>query len=202
MMPDELLEKLQRVSFATLGHLLEEGFVDAQVASLLSGVKLVGRARTVSVFDSDAIAINQALAGLLPGDVLVIDMQGDRRHACVGTVTACAARARGALGIVIDGMATDVVELRQAGLPVFARGTSLLTTKLRGNGQSVIDGPVDIGGVRVQPGDWVLGDDNGLLIAGGDVLAEVMDQALASDAAEPLLLERLQAGEALLRVAL
>lgn len=202
MMRDPLLEKLQRVSFATLGHVLEEGFVDAQVTSLLSGVKLVGRARTVSVFDSDAIAINQALAGLMPGDVLVIDMQGDRRHACVGTVTACAAQARGAVGIVIDGMATDVVELRQAGLPVFARGTSLLTTKLRGNGQSVIDGPVGIGGVQVQPGDWVLGDDNGLLITRGDVLAEIIDQALASDIAEPLLLERLQAGEAVLRVAL
>jgi regulator of RNase E activity RraA len=196
MNPDsQLLGKLQRVSFATLGHLLEDGFVSPAIGSMLSGVKVVGRALTLSVAHADAIAVNQALALLKDGDVLVIDMQGDRRHACVGTVTVTAAMARGARAIVVDGVVTDILELRQIGLPVFARGTSLLTTKLRGNGESRFDGAVQCGGVRVRTGDWVLGDDNGLLILDGQTLSEVIDQALASDAAEPELLARLQAGE-------
>ena len=91
--PTQLLEKLHQVSFATLGHLLEDGFVSAEIRSMLSAVKVVGRAVTLSVIDADAIAVNRALASLQDGDVLVIDMNGDRRHACVGTVTVCAAQA-------------------------------------------------------------------------------------------------------------
>lgn len=192
-----LLEKLERVSFATLGHLLEDGFVSHELRSMLTGVKVVGRAVTVSVHDADAIAINKALSDLQPGDVLVIDLQGDRRHACVGTVTVTAAQARGARAIVVDGLVTDLVELRQIGLPVFARGTSLLTTKLLGNGQSRYNEPVECGGVRVHVDDVVLGDDNGLLILPHDALSAVIDQALLSDCSEPDLLRRLQAGEAI-----
>lgn len=190
-----LMEKLQRVSFATLGHFLEDGFVAHEVRSMLTGVKVVGRAFTLRVANADAYAVNQALASLAAGDVLVIDMQGDHRHACVGTVTSCAATARGAKAIVVDGVVTDSVELREAGLPVFARGTSLLTTKLRSDPGSTLQYPVNCGGVTVQPGDWVLGDDNGLLITSSDALIAVIDIALASDAAEPLLLQRLKAGE-------
>ncbi|MGX9901472.1 RraA family protein [Arthrobacter sp. SA17] len=84
-------------------------------------------------------------------------MDGDRRHAPVGAVTAAAAKARGAVGIVVDGAATDLLELRSAGLPVFARGTSCLTTKrLHGKG-SAVNVPVRCGDVTVTPGDWVLG---------------------------------------------
>jgi regulator of RNase E activity RraA len=193
----QLLEKLNNVSFATLGHLLEDGFVSAEIRSMLSAVKVVGRAVTLSVVNADAIAVNRALASLQDGDVLVIDMNGDRHHACVGTVTACAALARGARAIVVDGVVTDILELREAGLPVFARGTSLLTTKLHGNAESRLNVPVQCGGVQVNPGDLVLGDDNGLLILASPALAAVIDQALASDHAEPGLLERLQAGEAI-----
>ncbi|AZP72055.1 RraA family protein [Pseudomonas poae] len=201
--PSTLLDKLHQVSFATLGHLLEDGFVSAQVRSMLTGVKLVGKAVTLSVVNADAIAVNRALASLQDGDVLLIDMNGDQHHACVGTVTTCAARVRGARGIVVDGMVTDIVELREAGLPVFARGTSLLTTKLHGNAESRLNVPVQCGGVQVNPGDLVLGDDNGLLILPWQTLEAVIDQALLSDRAEPALLRRLEQGEpieAVLRV--
>lgn len=193
----ELEAKLQRVSFATLGHFLEDGFVSHLVRSQLTGVKVVGRARTLRLVNADAFAVNHALVSLLPGEVLVIDMQGDHHHACVGTVTACAATAKGALGIVVDGVVTDVVELRAAGLPIFARGTSLLTTKLRSDPASAQNVEIQCGGVTVVPGAWVLGDDNGLLITSTEALEAVIDTALASDAAEPALLERMKRGEAI-----
>lgn len=197
MTDQELQAKLQRVSFATLGHFLEDGFVSHEIHSQLQGVKMVGRAFTLRVANADAYAVNQALMSLSAGDVLVIDMQGDHRHACVGTVTACAAGVRGAQGIIVDGAVTDIVELREAGLPIFARGTSLLTTKLRADAGSALSLPINCGSVSVQPGDWVLGDDNGLLITSGQALREVIDIALASDAAEPALIERMKALEPL-----
>ncbi|WP_427134166.1 hypothetical protein [Pseudarthrobacter sp. S9] len=77
------------------------------------------------------------------------------------------------------------------------RGTSCLTTKrIYGDG-SAVNVPVECGGVRVHPGDWVLGDANGVIVLAPAAAAEVLEQALASDAAEPALLARIAAGEPL-----
>lgn len=195
-----MIEQLNAVSFPTLGHFLEDGFADSQLRAMVPGVKLVGRAVTLSLRGADAIAVNQALALLQPGDVLVIDTGGDLRHAPVGAVTSCAARCAGALGIVVDGVVTDLLELREAGLPVFARGTSLLTTKLHGRGDSPINQPIHCAGVVVHPGDLVLADDNGVLFLDLKTAAQVIEQALASDRVEPQLLERLCAGEPVAQV--
>ena len=192
-----LLDRLQQVSFPTLGHFLEQGFLDPAIHSLLNGVRMAGRAVTARIEDADARAVNRALNELRAGDVLVLDMCGDLQHAPVGAVTSCAAQQVGAAGIVIDGVATDIVELRDGGLPVFARGTSLLTTKPGMGTTSQINVPVVVGGVLVDPGDLVLADDNGVLILSQHTVAEVIDRALASDAAEPDILARLRAGEPL-----
>jgi len=201
-MDPDLLARLQAVSFPTLGHLLEDGFADASIRALVPGVKVVGQAVTLQLVDADAIAVNQALASLGPGDVLVIDMGGDHAHAPVGAVTACAAACAGALGIVVDGVVTDILELRETKLPVFARGTSLLTTKRLGSGRSRINVPVRCGGAVARPGDLVLADDNGVLFVDAGTAARVIDDALASDRAEPSTLARLRAGESVARVLL
>lgn len=201
MNDETLLDRLAQVSFPTLGHFLEEGFADPDLRQQTPGLRLLGRAATLALADHDALAVNQALIRLEPGEVLVIATGNDRRHACVGAVTATAARAAGANGIVVDGLVTDLSELRQVGLPVFARGTSLCTTKRRGLGTSGFGHPVWCGGVNVQPGDLVLGDDNGLLFLRPDEnLSSLLDAALAEDAAEPTVLQRLHNGECLATV--
>ena len=192
-----LLRELTDVSYPTIGHFLEEGFVSPAIQSLLANVKIAGPAVTVRIADHDAIAMNRALLALTPGDVLVVDMLGDQHHAPVGAVTAAAALAQGAAAVVVDGVATDVLELQQTGLPVFARGTSCLTTKrLHGSG-SAVNVPVQCGGVTVNPGDLVLGDDNGLIALAPDAARDVLGKALASDAAEPDILARIASGEPL-----
>ena len=193
----ELSEGLAAVSFPTIGHFLEDGFVDPAIRSLLDGVKVAGPAVTVRITDNDACAMSQALLELYPGAVLVVDMSGDHRHAPVGAVTAAAATAQGAAGVVVDGVATDILELRATGLPVFARGTSCLTTKRVRSGGSAVNVPVTCGGIPVNPGDWVLADDNGVIVLSPAAVAEVLAKALASDAAEPALLERIASGEPL-----
>jgi 4-hydroxy-4-methyl-2-oxoglutarate aldolase len=192
-----LREGLAAVSYPTIGHFLEDGFVDPAVRSLLDGVKVAGPAVTVRIVDNDAFAMNRALLELYPGAVLVVDMSGDHRHAPVGAVTAAAATAQGAAGVVVDGVATDLLELRATGLPVFARGTSCLTTKRIRSEGSAVNVPVQCGGIEVNPGDWVLGDDNGVIVLAPQVAADVLARALASDAAEPALLARIASGEPL-----
>lgn len=192
--PDSsLLRSLESVSFPTLGHFMENGFADHRLRAMVPNVKVIGRAVTFKLLSPDAIPVNRALSQLKPGDVLVIDMSGNHSHAPVGAVTACAALNAGARGVIVDGVVTDLLELRSTGLPVFARGTSLLTTKKRDTMSSLFNEPVMCGGVVVRPGDIVLADDNGVLFAEASALAAVIDLALASDHAEPALLARLNA---------
>lgn len=193
----ELLECLQHVDLPTLGHLLEDGFVDPAIRRLGQPRRMAGTAATLALDAPDATAVNRALIALRPGEVLVVDMRGDHIHAPIGAVTVAAARARGAAGILVDGVVTDVDALMDAGsgLPVHARGTSCLTTKRLDGSGGRRQVPVDIGGVRVAPGDIVLGDANGVIALPPDALAAVVRQAELSDAAEPELLARIRAGE-------
>ncbi|QHK20465.1 RraA family protein [Pseudarthrobacter psychrotolerans] len=193
----ELVSRLQSVSFPTIGHFLEEGFLDPGIRSMLPNVHLVGRAVTVRIASADAFATNRALALLEPGDVLVIETGHDATHAPVGAVTACAAQCAGAAGIVVDGVVTDIVELRSAGLPVFARGTSVLTAKRKLDANSAVNVPVLCGGVMVNPGDVVMADDNGVLVLSPEEAAAIVDLGLSTDRAEPDILRRLRSGEAI-----
>jgi len=200
MNDDDLIAKLREVSFATLGHFLERGFVNHEIRAMVPGGRIVGRAVTLRLAEPDAIAVNRALTTLQPGDALVIDMAGDHAHACVGAVTQFAARCAGAAGIIVDGLVTDINELRTCRLPVFARGTTQLTTKLIGSQTSQANVPVHCAGVKVHPGDFVLADDNGVLILPAEALASVIDKALQSDFNEPDLLAGLRNGKPLQEV--
>ena len=200
---NELIEALKSVEIPTLGHFLEDGFCDQDLRPINSAPQMVGRARTLDLTQPDAFAVNRALLALEPGDVLVIRVAG-RGHAPVGAVTAHAAIAQGAAGIVVDGPVTDQAALRelQDRLPVFATGLTARTTKrsgaLAGEPDGALDRAIEIAGVTVRPGDLVLGDAQGILVLGpegpGD---EVLDAALASDAAEPALVARIESGEPL-----
>ncbi|MFE6623737.1 RraA family protein [Streptomyces sp. NPDC057740] len=194
---EALLERLRGIDLPTLGHLLEEGFVSPAIRRLGQAGRMAGTAATLALDVPDATAVNRAIVALRPGEVLVVDMAGDHDHAAIGAVTAAAARARGAAGVVVDGVVTDVDALADpdSGLPVHARGTSCLTTKRRDGGGGRRQVPVDIGGVLVAPGDIVLGDANGVIALPRASLAAVVDRADASDTAEPELLRRIRAGE-------
>ncbi|MCV7227322.1 RraA family protein [Mycolicibacterium komossense] len=189
-----LLDKLERVSFPTLGHYLEEGFVDPALVRLAGSGRVVGRAVTVRTTATDSTMLHHAVGYLEPGDVLVIDTGGDRRHAPVGLVIAAAAAARGARGIVVDGVVTDIDEIAEIGIPVHAYGLSMLTTKLQGIDAGGHHVGVVVGGVSIAPGDVVLADANGVFAAGASVLAAIIDIALQDDAEEPELIERVRAG--------
>jgi len=199
---EDFLARLARVSVPTLGHFLEDGFLPPEIRRLAGQGTVAGKARTVRIAGQDALAMNRAILGVQPGDFLVVDMSGDHGHAPLGAVTAAALVARGAVGVVVDGAVTDVADLRASGLSIHARGTSCLTTKRHGGKQrggagSASGVVLDLAGVRIADGDLVLADSNGVAVFTRDVLAGVLPLAEASDAAEPELLRRIRAGEAL-----
>ncbi|WP_427309207.1 RraA family protein [Cupriavidus sp. H39] len=160
-----LLSKLERVSLPTLGHFLEDGFMSYEVRSLVPGARVVGTAVTLKLASPNAYAVNRALAVLRPGDVLVIDCCGNRTHACVGAVTGTALQSVGAKGVIVDGLVTDITELKEMRLPVFARGTTALTTKKIDADGSAVNVPILCGGVEIHPGQIIVADDNGVLFS-------------------------------------
>ena len=193
-LPAELVEKLERVSFPTLGHYLEEGFADYGIRRLVGTKRVVGRAVTVRLTAQDSTVLHHAAGWCEPGDVFVIDTGGDTRHAPVGEVLAATLALRGAAGVIVDGVVTDLDEVEPFGLPVYARGSSVLTTKLLSVDAGGVNIPVTCGGVAVQPGDVVLADRNGVFFGSVDVVSALIDTALADDAEEPELVEELRQG--------
>jgi regulator of RNase E activity RraA len=192
-----LVERLRGVTVPTIGHFLEDGFLDPGITRLAGSGTLVGRARTVRIAGNDAVAMNRAILALEPGEILVVSMSGDHRHAPLGAVTAAAIAARGALGVVVDGVVTDIADLRASGLAVHARGTACLTTKRHYGHDSEHGAPVECGGVEVATGDLVLASDDGVASLTREAAAGVVRRAEESDAAEPELLRRIRGGEPL-----
>lgn len=124
---------------------------------------LVGAAVTVKTVGRDSLVCHKVIDLVHPGDVIVIDRDGDQRYACWGEMTNLAAHLAGVAGVIVDGPVTDVQVLRQGRLPIFCNGAAALTTQFLGLGGS-INTPIVCGGVVVNPGDLIFGDDNGIFV--------------------------------------
>ncbi|WLD99004.1 RraA family protein [Agrobacterium leguminum] len=195
---NEALELLRSVETATIGHFRSDGFMDPAMQCVIDGVRIAGRALTVSLPGDDGTALPHALSRAMPGDILVIERLRDDRHACWGAVMTAAALARGVTAIILDGYVTDIGSIRSAGLPVWCRGRSPVTTKLGGRGN--VAGPVVCGGVKVQNGDIVLADENGVCILPPEEALATARQALAIQEKEPGIIARLEKGEDIVAV--
>ncbi len=137
---------------------------------------------------------------LREGDVAVLACGGPTdRIAPWGELLTTASVARGAAGCVTDGLVRDVRRIREVGFPVFHGGIGPLDSKGRGE-MMAMDVPVECGGVRVEPGDYVLGDVDGLVVVPQGVAAEAFRQALAKVEAEGRTREMLAAGRKLKEV--
>jgi len=126
-----------------------------------SPVSVCGNAFTVRVRAGDNLLIHQALDMLKPGDVLVVDGEGDVSRALVGEIMMTSARMQGALAFVMDGAVRDVDAFETHQFPCWARGINLRGPYKEGPGS--INSPVSVGGMWVNPGDIIVGDGDGLV---------------------------------------
>jgi regulator of RNase E activity RraA len=189
-----LLELLRKAEPATIGHFRHIGFMDSGIRAWFPDVRIAGTAVTVHAPGPDATIIHHAIGQVRPGDILVIDRCGDMKHASLGGAVAYAARKAGVAGIVVDGMVTDIGELRQYGVPIWARGLSPVTVKLLGFGGGFCV-PVSCGGVAVTPGDAVFADENGILVLPPVEIEAAATRAIGMQNAEKQTLGRVDAGE-------
>lgn len=149
-----------------------------------AGRKLVGTAVTVKTRPGDNLAIYKALIDMQPGHVLVVDGGGDLNNALVGELILQYAVQRGCSGFVIDGAIRDSAVFRDQDFPCYARGVTH-----RGpykNGPGAINVPIHVGGQLVQPGDIVVGDEDGVVsfpVADAGRVLEAARRSAANEAA-------------------
>lgn len=143
---------------------------------------LAGPALTVKARPGDNLMLHYALDIAEPGDVIVVDAGGDLTNALIGEMMVAYALKRGVAGIVINGAIRDAANIGAGDFPLFAAGISHRGPYKDGPGE--INVPIAIDGMVIEPGDLIIGDDDGLLCVPYDQVAEVYDRATAKHAAE------------------
>lgn len=124
--------------------------------------RLIGTAFTVKVRPGDNLLIYKALTMLSPGHVLVVDGAGDLKNALVGELILRYAMQRGCAGFVLDAAIRDTAAFLESDFPCYARGVTHRGPYKQGPGE--INVPVTVGGQLVQPGDIVIGDEDGVVV--------------------------------------
>ena len=154
--------------------------------------KLVGTALTVQVRAGDNLAIHQALNEARPGDVIVVDGGGDVSRALVGDIMKAIAESKGAAGYVIDGAIRDAVAFMTSDFPCYARAVTHRGPYKVGPG--VINGPVCVGGWTVNPGDVVVGDEDGVITFPPSIAPSLIEAVRAQEARETEVLKMIREG--------
>jgi 4-hydroxy-4-methyl-2-oxoglutarate aldolase len=184
---------LRRLGVATVYEASgRRGLVDAPLERVVAGSRTAGPARTVLCGQGDNLAVHAALARVQRGEVLVLAMPEPEPVALVGEVIALQAKVRGAAGLLIDGAIRDADELRELGLPVWARFVRAGGAAKEEAGE--LDVPVTVGGVRVKPGDVVVMDGDGAVVVQAGRAEEVLEAGRSGEADEEAMMEELRAG--------
>jgi 4-hydroxy-4-methyl-2-oxoglutarate aldolase len=168
------------------------GYVEAHLIQVIPGTRAAGPARTVRCGQDDNLMVHAVMAQAQPGEVLVLTMPEPRPVALVGELLATQAKARRVVAILVDAAVRDVEELRQLGLPVWARWV-----RIRGANKDIagdIGEPVVVGGAVIRSGDIVVLDADGGAVVEADRAAEVLAAARARAEKERVKRAKLEQG--------
>lgn len=204
----EVAAALESVSTATLASQLRkrglDGCVLDGVATAARGCKMIGFARTVSYLPlrEDLLAEKtagfnaqkQAIERLEPGDVLVIGARGVSAAGTIGDILALRAQQRGAVGIITDGAVRDATAVDALAIPTYSAGRSPAVLSRRHLPWET-DVAVACAGTLVEPGDLLVGDDDGVVLLPEGSAAEIALAAVAQEREERFVLEQVLAGE-------
>lgn len=167
--------------------------IGPKVKALWLGAKVAGPARTALTKPGQNAAIHRAVASAKPGEVLVVGTGGSEKYGFFGDILALASQKAGIVGLVIDGTVRDSREIKEMGFPVFCRGTNPSATKKDYSG--AIDVAIDFGTVEVNPGDFIVGDDDGVVVVPRKLVHEVIGLAEGVLGREEVIKNQLQRGK-------
>jgi 4-hydroxy-4-methyl-2-oxoglutarate aldolase len=153
-----------------------KGAVNNAIKPIAGGVKLCGPALTVQCAPGDNLMLHKALEIARPGDVIVADVAGACDFGYWGGLMSVSGISRKLGGLAIDGCIRDSREIIGMGFPIFCRGFAIRGTVK--NTLGLINYPTVFGGVMIEPGDLILGDDDGMVAVKRAECEEVLAKSI------------------------
>lgn len=195
----DLFEAFERVSTCNISDAFHKQGVMFGIVpqSLKHRQKMVGRALTVQTTNGDWAKPVEAIDQAKDGDVIVVDV-GGAPVAVWGELASHSAMVMGVRGIVIDGAVRDIDDIRDLGFPAFSRTVAPCAGEPKGYGGIGIE--VSVGGQRVRTGDWIVGDESGVVVIPKEMAVEVANRALDVHERENRTREEIERGSTLSKV--
>ncbi len=167
------------------------------IRPIVRGKKIVGRAVTVHTMDGDWAKTVEAIDVAGKGDVIVIKCSGDT-SAVWGELATRSCMNKGIEGVIIDGAVRDVDDIVKLGFPVFAKKIVPNAGEPKGFGE--INVKIFCGGVEVNPGDWIIADDNGVMVIPKSRAYEIARRALEVKKHEDRIRAEIEEGKTLAEI--
>ncbi|MBA3065063.1 orotidine 5'-phosphate decarboxylase [bacterium] len=193
-----IISVLKKVSAANMSDALHRGQPLKGIMPITEGKHMTGRALTVRTYPGDWAKPVEAIDMASAGDILVIDA-GGCAPAVWGELATHSALQKGLGGIVIHGAVRDTADIKKMKLPVFASLVTPQAGEPKGFGE--IGVPVVISGVRIKTGDWIIGDDDGVVVIPKEKAAEFTNRAMDVLERENRIREEIKEGSTLASVA-
>lgn len=193
--PSDLVNKFEGIPTPVISDVTSkyENTMSHQIKPIYDDISMAGTALTVKTYPGDNLMAHKAVTLAEPGDVLVIDANEYTEAGLWGELISTSCKEHGLKGTVIDGAARDTNEIAALDYPVYARAVSPKGSYKAHPGS--INIAVSCGGLTVEPGDIVVGDDEGVAVVKPEHAEEVLDAAQDKLESEAEMKERLQDGE-------
>jgi 3-hexulose-6-phosphate synthase and related proteins len=193
-----LFEAFSKASTCNISDAFHKrGVIIGLTPFLKEGTKLIGRALTVQTANGDWAKPVEAIDRAKPGDVIVIDV-GGAPMAVWGELASNSAVTMGVTGVIIDGAIRDIDDIKKMGFPAFARSVVPCAGEPKGYGGIGME--ITIGGQVVRTGDWIVGDENGLIVVPKEIAVEIANRTVDVNERENRTREEIRRGSTLSKV--
>lgn len=195
---EEIRELLGKVSTPNISDAMHRKGAMNDLRPLCPGLKMIGRAVTVQTFGGDWAKAVEAIDRAGPGDVIVINNSSDRTVAPWGELATLSCKVKGVEGVVVDGAVRDVDDIKEMNYPVFS--TAQVPNAGEPKGMGEIDAEITCCGQAVRPGDYIVGDDSGVVVVPRERAYEVARRAMEVWKNEDRVREEIRRGKTLAEV--
>ena len=192
---EELYEAFQKVSTPNISDALHrKGAIHGLIPIISKGKKMVGRALTVRAMDGDWSKPVEAIDRAEPGTVIVIDVNGGET-AVWGELASWSSKVKGISGVVINGAVRDIDTIKEIDFPVFAKYIVPNAGEPKGYGEIGVE--LEFGGQKIRTGDWIVGDESGLVVIPKEIALEIANRAIDVMEKENRIREEIKRGSTL-----
>ena len=186
----EMIDGFAELPVANIADMMNRVFcLDAKIRPM-NAAPLCGPAFTISTRPGDNLLLHKALDMAQPGDILVVAAQGELSNSIMGELMALWAIKRGLGGFIFDGAIRDIGTLKNMEIPIYASGITPAGPYKDGPGE--INFAVSCGGVVINPGDILVGDEDGVVVIKPEDAPELLKKAQAKNMSEQKIMQEIE----------